>query len=421
MPQIKPSMNREGKLIDFTELLSAVPGEGLEELVRQIGRRKGLSPAWSGRGADGGRDLFFTESLSGPLSRERIRWLVSCKDKAKSNASVTEKDLPETGVRDKVTQHKANGFLLVTTTTVSTAAKELLDQLDKSNGGDIYTLVWDSSEITAMLLEPSNQDLLKQFLPQSYERLKGLTTLEGAVLAFRDQLPEEVLADVMRLVRPYSDSPLRGLVIWPHDTASATSIDLIIRSLLIDKDTNKAVSVTESIEYEAFVALADKLLEQYPNECYNYLAALVCNHKDTSIIFNSAQILFDNYEIPQSDYIKFATHLDGEALTDLYGGEIMLFIQNTLQHNPSDYETHDSLDVLSSATILDGVSILSLHMESYSSGRIGFYGEMEVDVTLQYGSELTRYAVFPGEFEGYFDEHGMYLISATVDTSSFYE
>jgi len=101
-------MSKPQPLVDFKELVSAVPGEGLEELVRQLGRRKGLSPAWSGRGSDSGRDLLFSEILSGPLSNEKVTWLVSCKDKAKSGESVNERDLPSPGIKDKLAQHKAN-------------------------------------------------------------------------------------------------------------------------------------------------------------------------------------------------------------------------------------------------------------------------------------------------------------------------
>lgn len=42
-------MTRSSNLIDFRELVSAVPGEGLEELVRHIGHKKNLLPNFSGR------------------------------------------------------------------------------------------------------------------------------------------------------------------------------------------------------------------------------------------------------------------------------------------------------------------------------------------------------------------------------------
>lgn len=53
-------MNDSPDLIDFTGLVSQVPGEGLEQLARILGHRLGLSPSWSGRGGDGGKDLKFT-------------------------------------------------------------------------------------------------------------------------------------------------------------------------------------------------------------------------------------------------------------------------------------------------------------------------------------------------------------------------
>ena len=237
------------QIIDFKELISPVPGEGLEQLTRQIGRKKGLSPSWSGRGADGGRDLIFTEILSGPMSKDKITWLVSCKDKAKSGELASEKDLPSTGIRDKLIQHKAQGFLLVTTTTVSTGAKALLDSLDKTNGGEIYTLVWDASELTSILLDPTYHDLLRQFLPEGYRRLLGLTSIEGALLSFQDEIPSDVMKEIMRLVKPYGEISLKGSKVWPYDNASADAIDDIVSDLLVDEEPEEAVQSTENISY----------------------------------------------------------------------------------------------------------------------------------------------------------------------------
>ena len=145
-------MTRSSNLIDFRELVSAVPGEGLEELVRHIGHKKNLLPNFSGRGADGGRDLFFTETLVGEISIQKLKWLVSCKDKALSGEAVAESDLP--AIKDKTDQHHADGFLLVTTTIPGTGLKEKLDSFDRGRGGKIYTRVWDKSELTKTLLQP---------------------------------------------------------------------------------------------------------------------------------------------------------------------------------------------------------------------------------------------------------------------------
>lgn len=414
-------MKKSQPLIDFAELVSAVLGEGLEQLTRQIGRRKGLSPTWSGRGPDSGRDLLFTEFLSGPLSKEKITWLVSCKDKAKSGQSVTEKDLPSPGIKDKLAQHKANGFLLVTTTTVSTGAKALLDSLDKSSGGDIHTLVWDSSELTAILLESSNQDLLKQFLPQSYQRVKGLTSLEGAILVFRDQLPDEVLAEVMYLVKPYSESPLKGSIIWPYDNTSAATIDQIVKHVLLKPNLYEAVIAIEEIEYEAFMTLVARLHERYPEECFAYLSAIVCQHHELDVRFNAAQFLFDNYEISPSDYIRFATHLDPDGLAELYGPEVISFVEQELYENTPSYDIYQSLDQLSSATQIEDIYVSALAFSALENRRIEFTGRMYVDVTFFLDGEKVGSPSFPGSFLGFFDAGGMYLEKASVDTRAYYE
>ena len=128
-------MKKTTEIIDFKELESAVPGEGLQGMVRRLARKLGLQPIWSGRGPDGARDLLLTENLKGPLTGEIIKWVVSCKDFSESGKSVQESDLPQPGILDKLKQHGANGFLLVTTTVPSSAAKNLLDKLDKK-------LVW---------------------------------------------------------------------------------------------------------------------------------------------------------------------------------------------------------------------------------------------------------------------------------------
>lgn len=413
-------MKHQEPIIDFSELISAVPGEGLEELTRQLGRRKGLSPSWSGRGSDEGRDLIFTEELSGPLAKEKITWLVSCKDKARSGDSVSERDLPSPGIKDKLAQHKANGFLLVTTTTTSTGAKALLDSLDKGNGGDIHTLVWDSSELTAMLLEPSNHDLVKQFLPNSYQRVKGLTSLEEAVLAFREQIPDTVLAEIMRLVRPYSATPLKGSIVWPYDSRSASVIDQIVRNLLVEQDVNAAVVVTENIEYDAFMAFITALQEHLPNDCYQYLLAVVCQHSEPDIRFNAAQFLFDYYEVEFSDNIRIATHLDDDALKELYESEISSFVQQEIVNNTPDYALYQSIDELSNATQIENIYVSDITFEPDEDIQVNFSGDMTISLSLVFEREIMTRHSFPGEFSGYFNQHGMYLESATIDTRSYY-
>ena len=161
-------MSTSNVVIDFRELVSLVEGEGLEQLARLLGEELGLQPDPSGRGHDGGRDMFFTSHFDNPL-KIHIRWLVSCKDLALSGRSVNEADIPSP--ETKMRQHGARGYLLVTTTTISTGAKAMLDGLVQS--GEWFTDVWDNARLTQWLLKPGNDALLRQFFPNSHATLKA--------------------------------------------------------------------------------------------------------------------------------------------------------------------------------------------------------------------------------------------------------
>lgn len=410
-------MPKAQSLIDFAELVSAVPGEGLEELVRQIGRRKGLSPSWSGRGSDSGRDLYFTETLSGSLSKEKITWLVSCKDKAKSNESVSERDLPAPGIKDKLAQHDANGFLLVTTTTVSSGAKALLDSLDKSNGGDIHTLVWDSSELTAILLDPTNHDLVKQFLPKSYQRVKGLTSLESSILGFRDQLPDEVLADVMRLIKPYSSSSLKGSLVWPFDSTSAATIDRIIKMLLIHQNAEEAALSTDKIEYDAFVALIERLYADYPDECFSYLSSIILKHDDEDMKYNAYQFLLDNYNLSRRDIVRLVLFVDDwPELIDKT--EVSNFVQDILSESSQSHKALKELKITFSDISISDVTIKYVYFDATQCDQIDFVGEATMHGIFTYQKDGTKKQSISGTFSGYFNESDICLEEFTINPES---
>jgi len=414
-------MNRSSNLIDFHELVSAVPGEGLEELVRQIGYKRDLSPNFSGRGPDGGRDLFFTEVLVGQISQQRLKWLVSCKDKARSGEAVAETDLPS--IKDKLAQHHADGFLLVTTTVAGAAAKQQLDSLDRSNGGDHYTAVWDKSELTKILIQPEYYDLLQLFFPESYKRVKGLTSLEGAVLSFREKLPDAILNEVMRLVRPYSGFQLKGSRIWPYDVRSAEAIDEVIRNVVIESNPAKAVGSTEGIEFDAFMAMLARLYAANRNECYRYILAIAEHHLDADLRYNAIQFAIDTYRdsIPDQDYFKLASGLeDDSSIEELFGFTISRFIEHALDNNPHAYDVGHDLDLLSSATIIDELILTSLTVIKAAS-QVDFHGTLDLRVTLQAHEEDGIKDRYPGEFTGYIDAAGIHLQSASADISSFYK
>lgn len=174
--------------IDFRDLIEREPGEALESLVRQLGAMLKLEPEWSGRGADEGRDLVFVEKRKGPLGEDRIKWLVQCKDHAKSGKSVREAEIGS--ITDRVRQHKADGYLLATTTIPSAGLKKRLDALDIRNGGEFRTWVWDNSELKKLLLMEDAMPIVaahfpRRMKPEGERFLHGLT---GSVVGLRDNL-----------------------------------------------------------------------------------------------------------------------------------------------------------------------------------------------------------------------------------------
>ena len=257
-------------ILDFKELstsrASSPAGEDLEGLVRELGKRLGLSPDWAGRGSDQGRDLFFIERRKGVLGSEDLRWLVSCKDFANSGRSVSEHDVGS--VSDKVRQHSADGFLLVTTTTASTGLKAVLDAFHTQ--GSVKTKVWDRHELEDFLLQDAHLDLVKRYLPQSYAAFRRLSSLPQALEALEALVPGPIHARVRKVIETYQteDTWLTGERIWPHDREGAKSIDVAIAALLEEDNPTKAAYelLAGDIEIDAFEATLRTLVSLKPAE-----------------------------------------------------------------------------------------------------------------------------------------------------------
>ena len=167
--------------------------------------------------------------------------------------------------------------------------------------------------------------------------------------------------------------------------------------------------------------MIEKLHALYPEECRNYLFAIVTEHKDPDVQFNAAQFIFDNYEISAPERIELSLHLDANALEEVYGSEIVAFIEDELFQNTPNYSLFDDLDQLSSATSIETIFISRLIIRPEDHQKIVFSGIMIIEVALEFDGERAGSPHFPGNFEGHFDENGIYLDSATVDTRSYYE
>lgn len=146
-------------MLDFKELPK--DGTDLERLVREIFIREGYETKWTGKGADGGRDLIVIEKLEGPLSEYERTWLVQCKHKAHSGESVGSAE--SNSIITDCRRIKATGYLLVCTTQPSSGLMQAYDELQS----EMTIKYWDSVNLENILLKPCNFPLIHTFFPVS--------------------------------------------------------------------------------------------------------------------------------------------------------------------------------------------------------------------------------------------------------------
>ncbi len=150
-------------MLDFKEL--SADGTDLELLVREILFARGFRVYWSGKGADGGRDLLCYEGHESLFEPETKVWLVQCKHKANSDKSVTPADLDD--IVDSCTQHGASGYVLVCSTQPSAALVKRLESISKNAKFNILATYWDSVHIERLLTTPRSWPIAQRFFPKS--------------------------------------------------------------------------------------------------------------------------------------------------------------------------------------------------------------------------------------------------------------
>lgn len=148
-------------MIDFTELPS--DGNDFELLVRELLYAKGLEVYWSGKGADGGKDLLCIERHESCFKSSSQRWLIQCKHNAHSGRAVNKTDLDS--IVDSCAEHNATGYLLVCSTFPSSNLVKRLEEIQTTKG--IVTHFWDCRSLERELLKPANWGIANMFFPRS--------------------------------------------------------------------------------------------------------------------------------------------------------------------------------------------------------------------------------------------------------------
>lgn len=153
--------------LDFTEIPAADRGpkrDRFEFFARELLEIQGFTIVEQpDRGADGGRDLIVQENRLGPGGTTAVRWLVSCKHKAHSGASVTPAD--ELNIRDRLGTHRCQGFIAFYSTLPSSG----LGQTFRKLLPDFEFLQFDCEVIEQRLLNnPEGHAVARRYMSLSY-------------------------------------------------------------------------------------------------------------------------------------------------------------------------------------------------------------------------------------------------------------
>ena len=390
--------------LDFSKLASAPPGEAFEGLVRLMGERLGMVVQWSGRGADGGRDLIFVETQVGPIKTRPVRWLVSCKDNSDSNRSVTERDVGS--VLDKVQQHKCDGFLLATTTTASTGLKDMLDQLDITMGGCIQTKVWDRFEITQTLLSSRCTDLLLQFFPD-HQRREAVAKLDAAREVVEASLPRFIAGEVRECLVPHAErlALLSGKTVWPHDADQHALIDELATSWRHVPSIEKVIN---SLHFDAFMSFADALIRNFPKRAVRFLKIIAQISNDNGVIYNAIEMLRESGSFTLEEELKITSKCDSDTLFELYNQMAHDALYDT---GAWDDRLPKEIRMLSDCITIDNIDVDELIF----SGGEGVYVSARVRIKVTGSPYDPDEAPAQGRFTcnvgAYFDRNGLVIDS----------
>jgi hypothetical protein len=409
-------------IIDLTELVEGVRGDGLEHLARLILRKKGLTVEHSGRGADQGKDMLARELRKGPIGDTSVRWLVNCKDNSIAGKAVSENDVGS--ITDKLKQHHADGFMLFTTTTPGSALKSLLDSIDKSNGGEYDTCVFDKADITTFLLDESNHHLIQQFLPASYKRLKGLTSLKDAISLFGADLPEHAISELMRITRTYTANQLRGSDVFPDNSSYALAWDRVVGYTLTTQDTEQAWIASRRLPEQATRNLMSKLLKA-DRDATRPLLLLAKDHSRVDLAYDAATVFADNFTLMlhEIDDVAGAVHLG--AIANSFTPALSQAVRSEIMDAPGKFGIDSKVSEMPGQVCLEWVDDVTIDIsETYENKHpfsVNFEGRIELFLTARFGDEEDndeRYLTYEGNIGGNADWTGVEITDLDIDWGS---
>jgi hypothetical protein len=152
--------------LDFRDLSD--DGTEFEFLVQELLQEMGMHAERTGAGQDKGVDIIAQENLNDMIGAPIYKkYVVQCKHFAHSGKSVGVAHIHD--VIDTITQQNANGYLLVTSTDITSSLKEKLEFL-KKNSNAISIEYWDKISLEKMLMQ--HPALVTKYFPTRFNRIK---------------------------------------------------------------------------------------------------------------------------------------------------------------------------------------------------------------------------------------------------------
>jgi hypothetical protein len=202
--------------INFKEIPEAHLGGGLQDtfelftrdFLELLGYEVFVNPS---RGADGGVDVVVVERRTGVGGETHIRWLVSCKHKAHSGASVNTQD--ESNIKDRMESNNCKGFIGFYSTLPSSGLSNMINGLTSTH----ETQTFDRERIEFYLLKTAEStQLAKRYFPVSVSTWMNENPAPAEIFATQPTLKCKYCG--LDLLSP---KPSGIIIIWQqHDSAT---------------------------------------------------------------------------------------------------------------------------------------------------------------------------------------------------------
>ncbi len=272
-----------------------------------------------------------------------------------------------------------------------------------------------------MLLLPSNIDLVKQFLPKSYQRIQAMGSLQGALDHYRSELPPPLYDTLCGLIAPFHDKALLGSTMWPHELNTATQIDTVIHALLIAKDVDIAIAAAQELPSDALVAMLSAI-QKKTGDAFEFAHGLLSRSNNPDIVLNAAQFLSDHAHLRGNEIYEISCQLTSSNPAALFPNEVVSFVEMALQCGEVGSRFHRELSV-----VYQGYFSSSAYVSGFTTTRevdhektvYRFKGSFQLDILAPTPGALDSTAVTTvaclGTFWLKLDGNGFALVNASID------